>query len=97
MIQNPSQKILRIFAAGTLCISAFVSPWYLVIVFALTCFIFFDSFYEALVAGFIFDELHGARIGYFFHFYFVLSLCIALLFVVSVFIKERVKFYHRIV
>ncbi len=77
-----------------LILSAFMMPWWITALAACIALFYFESFYEIVVLGLIIDSLYNAAVPRVHHIQFVMTLGAIGIFFISVYIKERLRFYH---
>ncbi|NQV88420.1 MAG: hypothetical protein HQ402_02615 [Parcubacteria group bacterium] len=90
-----SPKILRIIIDALLFIGIFVFPGYIFVIVALALVFYFNSYYEILIAGFIIDSVYGVSLDMFFGLNFAFTLYSAIIFLTSLYLKKKLKFYQN--
>lgn len=83
----------RIFCGIVLFIVAIVSPWWLGVTLALYFFFIFNSYYELIFLGLLFDILYGFRIGESMARRLTFFLASIFLFIVLSSFKKYLRFY----
>jgi hypothetical protein len=78
------KSIKRIILSVIFLWTAFILPWWLVIVFGLILVFYFKNFYEFIIAGLILDGLYGSVLSIEkFSFIFTLSITILTVFLIN--------------
>ncbi len=86
--QSKTFFIKRIILSLVFLLSAFILPWWLVIVFGLILVFYFNNFYEFILAGLILDTLYGGVVS-FENFYFIFTLIITIATVFLINFKKK--------
>ena len=82
--QSKTYFIKRVFLSLLFLFSAFVLPWWLVIIFGLGLVFYFNNYYEFIAAGLILDSLYGNIISINkFYFLFTLITTITTIFLIN--------------
>lgn len=83
----------RIIINFFLFLSVFFLPPIFPIIISLFFLYYFESFYEIIFIGLITDSLYGRPIADLNNFSHLMTLISVILFILSIFIKKRLKFY----
>lgn len=83
---------VRIVVNIGLLVSAFFMPWWFTMALALCAALYFSSYYEIVVLGIILDSLYNASIPRFYHIQFVLTYGAIIVIVISIILRERLRF-----
>lgn len=81
----------RIILNAVILFSLLALPWWCTAAFALAGIFVFDTFFEAVIAGFIMDSLYGVPTGYFHGITFVSTLAAAAALAVVLYIKPQLR------
>jgi len=86
---------LRLILSFALLISIIIFPFWLNIIFAIFLTLYFDQYYEVIVAGFLLDFTYSIPIESFFGFRFIYALIFTIIFLISGPLKLRLRRYHK--
>jgi hypothetical protein len=84
----------RIIADTLLVFSILFLPWWAAALFALSCMFVFDTYFEAIAAGFVVDALYSSETRRFFGAEFVSTLAMSTLFFVALYVKSTLRYYR---
>lgn len=91
MNTDQSKVYRRIVSDIALFLAVIYAPWWLVSILVFACAVYFRNFYEAFIAGFLFDAFYGTAITSLHNFRFVFSIAFLLLIAITEFIKEKIR------
>jgi hypothetical protein len=86
--------MLRFIVNSILILSVFIFPWWVSGLLGLCALFYFHTFYEIVVLGLIIDSLYNAKVPHFLEFQFVVTIASILVLCISLYIKERIRFYQ---
>lgn len=95
MHMRPNNIYVRLGATLLLFVSVLFAPWYVTASFAVLFVLFFNRFFEVVLAGLMFDALFGIAVEKFSGFPFVGMTFAIVILILSVFLKKRLAFYRR--
>ncbi len=72
----------------------FVAPWWFMLVLLVAAIFIFPTFYEALFFAVLLDAFHGVPGVSFFGLNIFFTAIISCIFIVSIFLKTRLRFYQ---
>ena len=84
---------MRIITTFILLLSVIMLPWYITAPCIVLAVLYFNEYYEALVAGIAFDALYGVSVPYLSHMAILGSLFFSGVFCIVEFLKPRLRFY----
>ncbi len=87
--------ILRIASSLLILISILFFPFWVSIILALLCIVYFRFFWEAVVLFFISDLLFGAKEARFFNIILISTIFSIVVLLFTEFIKKKLKFYQK--
>ncbi len=73
----------------------FFLPWWVSVMLGVIAAFIFHDFYELVVVGVIIDSLYNASIPRFYHFQFVVSVSLVVIFILIQYIKPKLRFYTQ--
>lgn len=85
--------LFRIAADIVIFISIFTTPWWFSVLLICIVIFWFEFFYESLLFSFFLDGFHGIPGMTFFGINTFFTTVIGVVFLVSIFLKTRLKFY----
>jgi len=85
----------RIFIDAALFLAVLFLPPIFPMVMALFLLYHYESFYEIIFVGLIIDSLYGRPLANLYDFSYLMAFISVALFISSVFIKKRLKFYSN--
>jgi len=85
--------ILRIIADLSIFVAIFIVPWWLAIFLVAVGIFIFDTYYEAFVFALLLDSFHGVTGQSFYGYNTFFILTVGGIFIISIFLKNRLKFY----
>ncbi len=88
--------MLKRFVSDILLLfSIIVMPWWLTVLFVIVLLFYFESFYEAIIAGFLIDFTYSIPTELLFGFRFIFTALFVILFLLSGPLKRRLRYYSR--
>ncbi len=85
----------RILVDIVLLLGIFWLPWWIVFLAGIVCLFIFKSFYEVIILGLLIDSLYNAPVAQFYHFHFVITIVALIFFIISVIVKNKLRFYSE--
>ncbi len=80
--------------AGLVILTSLVwGYWWLTWIFAIAFLFLFSSYYEIIMTGVIYDAIYGLPLPQFYNFPYVFTLLSAVLFLIAIFLKQKLLAY----
>lgn len=83
----------RIIADFVIFFLIFIAPWWLTLFLVCVGVFFFEHFFESILFALLMDGFHGQEGMTFFKINALFTIIVSVVFIVSIFLKTRLKFY----